>query len=229
MTGAFLRDLAVADPLARCADVRWTTTELAAHLGGVHRWAALNAREGKRHHRTNVPALEVTAVEWYGESRSILLETLHELDPDAACYTLSKADKSVRFWHRRQLFESLVHLWDLRSATDPAAPPPAEVTPDVHADGVSELFDVFLPRAGTLAPLGGIVRLEATDTGHSWSFGNDWQRDAVIDPAVPAARVRGQAGDLLLWVWNRASARRAVAVDGDQDLIARFEKAHFRP
>lgn len=229
VTGAFLRDLSLADPLARCADIRWTTAELAAHLGAVHRWAAENARTGKRNHRTNVPALEVAPVEWYSESRDILLGTLRELDPDARAYTLSKADKSVRFWHRRQLFETVVHLWDLRSAADVAAPPPPEVTPEAHADGVSELFDVFLPRSGTLAPLGGIVRLEATDTGNTWSFGNDWQRDVVLDPALPAARVVGATGELLLWVWNRASARQAVAFEGDQDLITRFEKARIRP
>ena len=36
VTGAFLRDLEVADPAASCASIGWNTAELTAHLGGVH-------------------------------------------------------------------------------------------------------------------------------------------------------------------------------------------------
>jgi uncharacterized protein (TIGR03083 family) len=223
VTGAFLGELGAADPAARCASIRWTTAELGAHLGEVHRWAAACAREGRRQHRANVPELSAPVTEFYAENRRRLLEALRELDPAAPAYTLSKSDKTVGFWHRRQLFEALVHLWDLRSSADPDAPPPAEVGPELHADGVSELFDVFLPRAGLLAPLGGIIRLEATDTGGAWTFGNDWQRD---DPDTPTARVSGTAGELLLYVWNRAER---VERWGDLDALRRFEKAHVRP
>ena len=97
VTGAFLAALESTDPSASCADIRWTAAQLAAHLGGVHRWAAGNAREGKRGERANVPELSVSPVEWYSTSRDVLLETLRELDPDARCYTLSATDKSVRF------------------------------------------------------------------------------------------------------------------------------------
>lgn len=223
VTGAFLRELGAADPGARCASIRWSTSELGAHLGEVHRWAAACAREGKRQHRSNVPELSVPVAEFYAENRRGLLETLRELDPAAPAYTLSTSDRTVAFWHRRQLFEALVHLWDLRSAADPDAPPPAEVGPEVHADGVSELFDVFLPRAGLLAPLGGVIQLEATDTGDTWIFGNDWQRD---DPEPPTARVSGTAGELLLYVWNRAER---VERWGDLGALRRFERAHVRP
>jgi uncharacterized protein (TIGR03083 family) len=228
VTGAFLRDLGEGDPEATCADIRWTTTQLAAHLGAVHRWAAANARTGRRNHRTNVPVLEVPAVEWYSQARVELLDALRELDPEARAYTLSKVDKTVRFWHRRQLFETLVHLWDLRSASDPAAPPPPEVGADSFADGVSELFDVFLPRSGTLAPLGGGVRLVSTDTDDTWRFGNDWQREGQHEIT---ATVSGPAGELLLWVWNRGTARTpsTLSFEGDVEVVHRFEKARLRP
>lgn len=228
VTGAFLRDVSEADPQAKLADIRWTVADLAAHLGEVHRWAAGNARTGTRGERTNVPKLSVPLAQWYGESRDILLGTLGELDPQSQCYTLSRADRSVAFWHRRQLFESLVHLWDLRSAADAAAPPAPEVPPEVHADGVSELFDVFLPRSSDAdrGDLGGGIRLISTDTGHVWSFGSDWRREGDIDVA---ASVSAPAGELLLWVWNRATARDGVRREGDADVIRRFEKAHVRP
>ncbi|MBX3100040.1 MAG: maleylpyruvate isomerase family mycothiol-dependent enzyme [Salinibacterium sp.] len=223
VTGAFLSDLEVADLAASCASIGWTTAELAYHLGGVHGWAADCAREGTRAHRENVPKPGMPPLEFYAAERATLLNTLRTLDPAAATYTLSTSDKTVGFWHRRQLFETLVHLWDLRSAADRDAPPPVEVGPEVHADGVSELFDVFLPRAGLLAPLGGVIRLDATDSGDTWVFGNDWQRD---DPEPPTATVKAAAGDLLLYVWNRADR---VERSGDLDALRRFEKAPVRP
>lgn len=223
VTGAFLRELESADPDARCASIRWSTTDLGAHLGEVHRWAATCAQEGRRGPRANVPDLEMPVVDFYAAHRELLLGTLRDLDPSAATYTLSKADRTVGFWHRRQLFEALVHLWDLRSAADPDAPPPSEVGPAFHADGIDELFDVFLPRSGVLAPLGGVIRLESSDTGDAWVFGNDWQRD---DAAPPTAVVTGTAGELLLYVWNRAER---VDRSGDADALRRFERAHIRP
>ena len=231
VTGAFLRDVGEAstgesDPTAVCADIRWSVTELVAHLGAVHRWAAANSREAKRHPRTNVPKLDVSLTEWYSTSRDEMLNTFDELDPLAKAYTLSKTDKTVAFWHRRQLFETLVHLWDLRSAADPAAHPPAEVNAEVYADGVSELFDLFVPRSGTLAPLGGGVELIATDTGDRWTFGNDWQRDGGHELT---ATVSAPADELLLWAWNRGRARDAVSREGDLAVIERFERAHVRP
>lgn len=223
VTGAFLSGLDGVDTAAACASIRWDVAQLAAHLGEVHRWAAACAREGKRQHRTNVPEIGMPVAEFYAANRSLLLTTLEALDPAATTYTLSKLDTTVEFWHRRQLFETLVHLWDLRSATDPDAPPPAEVAPALHADGVSELFDVFVPRAGMLAPIGGVIRLGATDTGDWWVFGNDWQRD---DETAPTATVTGTAGELLLYVWNRDER---VERWGDLDALRRFERAHVRP
>lgn len=228
VTGAFLRDLSQSTPELPLADIRWTVAELGAHLGEVHRWAAGNARTGKRGDRQNVPEIDVPLAEWYETSRGVLLAALDELDPEAECYTLSRSDRTVRFWHRRQLHETLVHLWDLRSAADPAAPPPEEVPAEVHADGVSELFDVFLSRSSDAdrGDLGGGIRLVASDTGDQWTFDSQWGREGGHDFA---ATVTAPAGDLLLWVWNRGRARTVVEFEGDADVIRRFERAHVRP
>ena len=223
VTGAFLAEIETADPAGRCASIRWTTTQLGAHLGGIHRWAVGSARDGKRHSRANVPDLDVPVAAWYAESRDILIDAFATLDPAATTFTLSSADRTVGFWHRRQLFESLVHLWDLRSAASEDTPPPPEVPAAVNADGISELFEVFVPRATSLEPLDGVVTLQATDTGQRWTFRRDWHRD---DSAEPTATVRGSAGELLLYAWNRAER---VERSGDLDLLARFERAHIRP
>lgn len=228
VTGAFLRDLGESVPDAPLADIRWTVADLGTHLGEVHRWAAGNALTGKRGDRQNVPTIDEPLTHWYGDSRDTMLAAFETLDPEAECYTLSKVDRRVRFWHRRQLFETLVHLWDLRSARDAAAPPPDEVPAQVHADGVSELFDVFLPRASPAdrVDLGGGIRLIASDTGDTWTFDAAWDRDG--DHSCEAS-VSAPAGDLLLWVWNRGRARSVVEFEGDAEVIRRFERAHVRP
>jgi len=221
VTGAFERELRAADPAAACASIRWTTAQLAAHLGEVHRWAALNASTGKRNPRTNVPEIDVAPVRWYSESRRILLSTLGSLDASAPAYTLSAVDRTVAFWHRRQLFESLVLLWDLRSAISADAAV-GEVAPAVQADGVSELFEVFLGRAPAGEPLGAVVALEAADTGDRWVIGPDWRLGSGSADAV----ISGNAADLQLYAWNRT---RNVAITGDPAAVERFERGHFRP
>lgn len=233
VTGAFLRDLKGADQQMKLADIEWTVQDLAVHLGEVHQWAVANTGADARSPRIDTSDVGSSAdevVQWYVQSRDLLLATLHELDPHTSCYTMSSEDKSVGFWHRRMLCESLVHLWDLRSAADPAAPPAAEVTAEVHADAVTELFDVYLPRfAPSLTePLGGVLAMESTDSDSRWSIGSDWQSETG---GSPAALVRGTAGELLLWAWNRASARSAEHLEfaGDLSLIGRFEKAKIRP
>lgn len=223
VTGAVLDDLRVADLDARCAKVDWSVTDLAAHLGGVYRWAAYNMGSLTRGDLEDRPEIAVSPYEWCKEGRDALLASMAANDPDAECYTLSKTDRTVRWWYRRQLFENLVHLWDLRSAADPDAPPAHEVPASVHADGVAELFDTFIARARNLEPLNGVVRLEATDTGDAWTFGVDWEGDTTD---YPDGIVKGAAADLLLYVWNRADNVKKV---GDLELIERFEKASLRP
>ena len=93
---------------------------------------------GVRRPRTSVPDLAGSPIDWYRDSRRQLLDTLDTIDADIPCYTFSRSDTSVRFWHRRQLHETFVHLWDLRSAVDPAAPAPAEASAAVVADGIDE-------------------------------------------------------------------------------------------
>jgi uncharacterized protein (TIGR03083 family) len=230
-TAAFARSLAGSSPSARLAAIDWSVEQLAAHLGGVHRWAALHTSRQTREERDNVPSLSVPMVEWYVESRTILLDTLRQRDPDTTCYTISITDKTVRFWHRRQLHETLVHLWDLESATEPRARASAEFAPEVYVDGVNELFEVFQRRVRNIQefPLPGTLRLEATDADASWTFAEDWSTDAA---AEPTSIVRGAAGDLLLFVWNRldpAAQGSRLAVDGDEAVVAAFRAAPIRP
>ncbi len=226
VTGAFLEEVRHADPHAELRAVRWTAEQVAAHLGAVHRWAAANSRTGRRNPRVNVPELRTTPADWYAESRADMLTAFAELDPGSRCSTLSRTDKTVAFWHRRQLHESLVHLWDLRSR-GPSAAPPTEVGPEVWTDTTEELFEVFLPRSSPAerGNLGGTLRLEAADTGRSWTLAEDWTPGR---PADAAATVTAPADVLALFAWNRLAVE-TVEVDGDPDVVDRFRRSRFRP
>lgn len=234
LTEAFKDEAGRVPPAAAPAALgRWTAADLVAHLGGVHRWAAASTRGMTRVERQNVPAITVRPVDYYAESRQVLLDTLTEIDPDQPCYTFA-GDRTVRFWHRRQLHETLVHLWDLRSAADPLAPVPTEAAPEVCADGVDELFGVFVARADRQARprLPGSLGLSATDIGRRWLLvqdGSDWR--LLRDAAEPVdTEVRAAAGDLLLLVWNRIGPELGrFTVTGDPAPLDTFLQAKVRP
>ncbi|MGH8775125.1 MAG: maleylpyruvate isomerase family mycothiol-dependent enzyme, partial [Jiangellaceae bacterium] len=232
LTAAFERD-AVQTPLDTkpTAMKRWSAADLIAHLGAVHRWAAQNARSTTRNHRDNVPAITVPPAEYYAESRSILLDTLDELDPNQRCYTFQSGNKVVRFWHRRQTHETLVHLWDLRSAVDPEARAPAEADPDAYADGIEELFSVFVARAGPAArtPLAGSLGLRAADIDRRWLLHPDW-RFVPDAPETATTEVTGTAGDLMLLGWDRLGpASGRFEIEGEPGVLETFLRSRVRP
>lgn len=123
-----------------------------------------------------------------------------------------------------------MHLWDLRSASDSAAPAPAEASAEVCADGIDEFLGVFVGRSSIEArpDLGGVLLLEATDADRSWVLGPDW---ALLSARPrPYATLTATAADLLLAVWNRRSAAPAgaVAFSGDERVVERFRRAPLR-
>ena len=230
LTGVFAATLAGADPDAPLPSSRsWTVTDLAAHLGEVHRWATEIVRSGRRGSRVNRPDLGADdPVDFYRARRDGLLAALADTDPARACWTLRPTDRTVRFWHRRQTHETLVHLWDLRAAADPSDVL-LDIDPAVCADGVDELLETFLPRAApaALRPLGGPLTLTASDAGRSWTIDPGWHvRDG--DGADAAARVRAPAGILLLWAWQRPSGVDPE-VAGDEAVVTAFRRSRFVP
>ena len=118
---AFLATIPDADPATPvpwCGD--WTVEDLVVHLARVHHWAAAQARMVQQTPLGDGP-FELAAL--YAQCAAELRATLAELDPDARARTLlddglppAEQVGTVRFWHRRQALETLVHTWDLRVA-----------------------------------------------------------------------------------------------------------------
>ena len=229
-TAGFAAALASTPLDARPATFRkWDVTDLAAHLGEVHRWAAETVETGHRATRSNRPELTVDPATWYDGGRSKLLDVLGTTDPERACWTHHPDDRIVRYWHRRQLHETLVHMWDLRSVLAPGDLL-ADVAPAVCADGIDEVLTVFPRRASPAdrGTLSGAIGLHATDAGRSWTVSPGWELSQGTD-AGTAAGITGPAGALLLRVWRRPIDGSAVEVDGDPSLLAEFRRAKVIP
>lgn len=230
---AFATLLAEADPAAPvpgCAP--WTVTDLALHLGGVHRWAAAMARREDDDGADPVEPREPDALRaFYREQADALQDTLRSLGPDAPAFTLVGPGPAA-FWHRRQLHETLVHLHDLAAA---AGVPHPVADPVLWADAVDEVVTVMTPRQvrlGRMAALDRPVGLVADDAGRSWLLGApadgqpgpaDARPEAAAEattPSVPDAApvtVAGPARALALLLWGRTPADDpAPTVTGDR-------------
>lgn len=198
---AFLASIADVDPEARvpwCG--RWRVRHLVVHLARIHHWAAAQARRGREVPLGRGPfVLE----DLYGRCAAELRDTLTELGPDAVSSTLVGLGPAS-FWRRRQLHETVVHLWDLRTAGGL----PLDVAPPVWADGVDEVVTVMQPRQvalGRMPALATVLELTAEDVGRTWRLGAVGNRPAGghDDAGPPVVRVTGPAGSLALLLWGR--------------------------
>lgn len=210
----FLTSVEAADPDApvpTCGD--WSVGDLVDHLAGIHHMAATMAR-GERTQRLGVP---VDLAAHYDSAAAELRTTLAEVGPDATGRILSGLTDDdrgpVSFWYRRQVHETLIHLYDLRSALGQAAP---DVPPQVWADNVDETVTVMHPRQVALGRTPQVVtrvELAATDADGSWALG--------AANAVQRVAVSGPARDLALVLWRRTTPTAAdVVVEGDRQALA---------
>ncbi len=228
---ALLPDADPRVPVPWCG--RWTVRDLAVHLARIHHWAAGQAR---RTSETPLGRGPFDLPELYGRCAAELRAVLDELSPQAPAWTLD-GDGLVSFWHRRQLHETLVHLWDLRAALAVAAaagtrragggagvraPADAPIprldlswsevaAPEVWADTVDEVVTVMYPRQvrlGRCTPLPAALTLTASDTGDRWT--------PEHLPGAPPVEVTGPAAALALLLWRRALPQDPVLrVTGD--------------
>lgn len=197
-------------PVPSCDD--WSVGDLADHLAGIHHWAAAMARDADEE-PLPVPLDLVTT---YEAQAVELRETLTALGPDATGRILSGLTEDglgpVSFWFRRQVHETLIHLWDIRVALGLSAP---EATTELWTDTVDEVLTVMYPRQIALKRTRKVVtriELVATDADRTWVIG--------APNAVQKVAVSGAARDLALLLWGRTSPRSAgLTVTGDAEAL----------
>lgn len=203
LQGQFLATIPLVDPTTRvpwCG--RWRVKDLVVHLARIHHWAAAQAR---RKQETPLGRGPFVLEDLYATCAAELRDTLTELGPDAVAWTLVE-NGPASFWHRRQTHETLVHLWDLRTA----AGLDLTADPALWADTVDEVVTVMQPRQermGRMEPLPAPVGLDADDAGRSWLLGGS---------GTPSVSVSGPAEALALLLWGRTTpADERLTVDGD--------------
>lgn len=217
----FLAAVPDADADARvpaCGD--WTVRGLVEHLAEVHHWAAGNARGVKGPGLGGGP---FDLAPHYAAQAATLREAFAEIDPDSVGQVLTHprpmGPGPVRFWHRRQTHETLVHLHDLlaaRAGSGSVGLVGAE--PEVWADTVDEVVTMFQPRQvglGRMAPLQHLVGLVATDVdgARTWVLGAPGER-------APDVVVSGPAEGLALMLWRRLTpAEAGLVVEGDRAVL----------
>ncbi|PPF44403.1 hypothetical protein C5B85_09620 [Pseudoclavibacter sp. AY1F1] len=88
--GLLLETADLAMPVPSCPG--WSLADLAAHLGGVHRWARAQLLGGGEQVDRQAPDAPLgdrdAFVAWFREGAAELVGTLRELPADAACWAL---------------------------------------------------------------------------------------------------------------------------------------------
>jgi uncharacterized protein (TIGR03083 family) len=228
---------------------RWSTYDLVTHLGNVHAWAATIVETGQSTPEQNDRPLThrpKAVAQWYVGKAEDLLQVLRVARLDDECWTFSAHHHSKAFWPRRQAHETVVHLADLQQVIGSTT----DIPPDLAADGVAEVLDVFLPRMhakGRPARLSAPLELHATDTGDAWLLTPPLRRDdppivrRLESPSLGALEVldldghrvdavRAAASDLMLLLWKRRSPdHRNITLDGDRTRLLHFLRSALTP
>jgi len=230
--GGRMADLARGDldvPVPTCPE--WTLRDLIEHTGQDHRWQAEACRVDAGGF-PDVATMQATPAdgqshaEWFQEGVDAAVATMQAVAPGEARWTWAKPQggDTSDWYFRRIAQETLVHRIDAELAANGEA---SDVDPDLAADGVAEMFEVFVPLVAN-QPIGGqgeTVHLHATDADSEWLVTLHAARvDAVRGHAKGDAALRGAARDLLLMVWGR-DPLGAVEHLGDDSVIATFRAA----
>ena len=234
-------------PVPTCPD--WTAADLVWHLtevqwfwGSIASGPILDAKdvESAEADKPDRPADYQELLALFGSSRERLAAAIAD-GPDETPLWSWAAEQTLGFTRRRQAHEALIHRVDAELT---AGVPVGSLDPELAADGVDEVLSVMwaeLPAWASFSPTEGVIRIEATDTGNTWTIqlgrmsgtsintGKTYDEPSVAlcEPGShePDAQVRGSASDLDQWLWNRGNQRiersgSHAALDGLAALIA---------
>ncbi|MFE9610810.1 maleylpyruvate isomerase family mycothiol-dependent enzyme [Streptomyces sp. NPDC006012] len=213
----------------------WTLFDLVQHLGtGDRFWATIvgagpagapPAEAAAARAAVAAPRERETLLAWSAESTQLLLTALREAGPDRACWTwwgTSQSPQNSRGVARHRVQETAVHAYDVQLILGAPRPLPDEVA----LDGVDEFLSTCVATT-SVWPHKPTAFDFHTAEGHSWrlTVDGDGARSARLPataigegPDTVGASVRGTAGELVLFVYDRIPAG-SVRIDGDAGLI----------
>ncbi|MFC5720429.1 maleylpyruvate isomerase family mycothiol-dependent enzyme [Streptomyces gamaensis] len=239
-------DVETAPPVPSCPG--WSLSDLAGHLGGVHRFVARILRDRlqempdisdlslyelpadldgwpRPENAPNLGPVPKALVDWFTDGAAALEARFRNTPPDTPVWTWAP-ERTAAFWLRIQAIEAAVHRWDAQGAFGTPQP----VDTDLAVDAISHNFTVMAPfrRARRQAPPGAGERygFRRTDGAGRWTvtFEDDAVRlgeGAGEGEGEADTELAGTASDLLLFLWHRLPAEQ-LDVSGDQAVLDRY-------
>ena len=203
----------------------WHLTNLAEHLGQIHRWATYIVLHGGPPTGDDdrpEPDRDHLA-DWYRDSLSELVEALEQLDPDGPTWHPFPVDQLGRVWPRRQAHETAMHRWDAERAIGDSS----AFDPELASDGIDEYFEITIPRLmvreGLRLPAGSL-HVHCTDVEGEWLVWSE-QGEYRVKRAHEKgdAALRGPAEAILLRLWGRSSPLiDQLSPVGDEQVLDRW-------
>lgn len=215
--GATLLDACRAEPGAPVPTCPpWDRVALLRHVAGVHSWHRAQVERGpaarvRFSERPPEPASDDELPVWFEENLAGLVAALGAMDTTTTWPTWA-GDQPASWFPRRMAQETAVHRWDGAGG---------DLDPALAVDGVDEHLELFAPMApGAALDAHGTVHLHATDADGEWLV--TLSAEGVRfehGHAKGDVALRGRAGDLLLWTWNRVPVDGRFEVFGDPALL----------
>ena len=234
--------LTVADPVERVPSCpAWTAAELALHIAHTYLHKVQAIREGALPEHWPPPGLDPSPLVALDEAYAALIETFDAHRHGDAAATWHGPDQTVGFWIRRMCHESVVHRVDAELVAGLELAP---IPDDIAQDGVYEFLTLFLAFMSEIWPDHYADALADADPrpvaiaagGRAWTVTAKPAGVSVGEFLVPdesayerneAARISGEPGDMLLWLWGRMD-ERVVRSTGDPRLVAQFTEIRKR-
>ncbi|MHB8395529.1 MAG: maleylpyruvate isomerase family mycothiol-dependent enzyme, partial [Candidatus Dormibacteria bacterium] len=153
---------------------------------------------------------------------------LREIGPEVGLWSWFEPDRTSSFWARRLAHEMAIHAIDSELARGLGP----QCDPQLAADGVGELVNVFLARPGRPIADDGpeaVVHLHGSDIFCEWSVGLTRSGMTAIPghPDSPEAELRGPVASLYLWGWGRGTIA-GIDIRGDEGLPRRLRELAAR-
>ena len=192
-------------PVSWCGS--WTLSDLAMHLGGVHRWALHAVRHAAPPEQRDEagPTQPAALAAWVRAGGAELIDALRARRDEDTTWHPFPFPKVAAVWPRRQAHETSIHRWDAQAAAGGSP----MISRAFAADGIDEYFALALPRLvqreGRTLP-SGALSVRITDTADRWLVSS---RDNILHIAgeqeAPdvTAELTGRAQDVLLRLWGR--------------------------
>lgn len=203
----------------------WRVRNVVLHTGSVHRRVATlvrnRAREPNQREDWRGRVNDDALLDWFNTGVSELLASLAAAPAELAVWYFGRL-APVDAWRQRMANETVIHRWDVESASGT----PAAIPAGLAAAGLREAVALYMVRLVTDVPLeeGRSLHLAPTDVDAGiWLVGRGGRLELAEEPLAQKATctLSGSAADLWLWCIGRRELAE-LQVDGARDVAERL-------